>query len=76
MLLNTSMGHNDNRGIFQFSNVFGNMAAYFVLNHLSSALLFAIFTSVGAFGVALLLLIRTIDKNKPLEGDVLEIKVT
>jgi hypothetical protein len=40
--------------------VFGNLAAYFVLPHVSKALLFAVFTSVGAAGAASLLLLRRI----------------
>lgn len=47
-------------GLFQFSNVFGNLAAYFVLPHVSKALLFAVFTSVGAAGAASLLFLRRI----------------
>ncbi len=40
--------------------MFGNLAAYFVLPHVSKALLFAVFTSVGAAGAASLLFLRRI----------------
>lgn len=38
----------------------GNLAAYFVLPHVSKGLLFAVFTSIAAAGAATLLLLRRI----------------
>lgn len=41
--------------IFQFSNVFGNLGAYFVFNHLGNLALFIGFTIVGGLGTLSLL---------------------
>ncbi|KAL6063396.1 DUF895 domain membrane protein, variant 2 [Balamuthia mandrillaris] len=52
-------------GIFQFSNVFGNMAAFFVFKYLSTTALFVIFTSLAVTGTAMLLFIRWPIAAKP-----------
>ncbi len=46
------------RGIFQISNVAGNLSAYLIFAHVSSTWLFIIFTSTAAAGTAFLLLLQ------------------
>jgi len=51
-------------GIFQLCNFFGNLAAYFVLKHMSDTALFIMFVIISSVGVAVLLFLRPIEKTQ------------